>query len=67
MADKVMDWKGTKLMSLASPGLLAAANVGGKQVGVPSTAEAFGLVYNKAVIKAAVYNFYRCLFSVPIT
>ncbi len=29
MADKVMDWKGTKLMSLASPGLLAAANVGG--------------------------------------
>jgi raffinose/stachyose/melibiose transport system substrate-binding protein len=48
-----MDWKGTKLMSLASPGLLAAANVGGKQVGVPSTAEAFGLVYNKAVIKAA--------------
>jgi raffinose/stachyose/melibiose transport system substrate-binding protein len=53
MADKVMDWKGTKLMSLASPGLLAAANVGGKQVGVPSTAEAFGLVYNKSVIKAA--------------
>ena len=53
MADKVMDWKGTKLMSLASPGLLAAANVAGKQVGVPSTAEAFGLVYNKAVIKAA--------------
>jgi raffinose/stachyose/melibiose transport system substrate-binding protein len=53
MADKVMDWKGTKLMSLASPGLLAAANVNGKQVGVPSTAEAFGLVYNKAVIKAA--------------
>ena len=53
MADKVMDWKGTKLMSLASPGLLAAANVGGKQVGVPSTAEAFGLVYNKSVVKAA--------------
>jgi raffinose/stachyose/melibiose transport system substrate-binding protein len=53
MADKVMDWKGTKLMSLASPGLLAAANVGGRQVGLPSTAEAFGLVYNKAVIKAA--------------
>ena len=53
MADKVMDWKGTKLMKLASPGLLAAANIGGKQVGVPSTAEAFGLVYNKSVVKAA--------------
>jgi raffinose/stachyose/melibiose transport system substrate-binding protein len=53
MADKVMDWKGTKLMSLASPGLLAAANIGGKQVGLPSTAEAFGLVYNKSVIKAS--------------
>ena len=53
MADKVMDWKGTKLMSLASPGLLAAANVGGRQVGLPSTAEAFGLVYNKSVIKDA--------------
>ena len=53
MADKVMDWKGTKLVKLVSPGLLAAANVGGKQVGVPSTAEAFGLLYNKKVIKAA--------------
>ena len=53
MADKVMDWKGTKLVKLVSPGLLAAANVGGKQVGVPSTAEAFGLLYNKKVIKDA--------------
>jgi raffinose/stachyose/melibiose transport system substrate-binding protein len=53
MADKLMDWKGTKLAKLASQGLLAAANVGGHQVGVPSTAEAFGLVYNKAVLKAA--------------
>ena len=53
MADKIMDWKGTKLVKLASPGLLAAANIGGKQVGVPSTAEAFGLLYNKKVIKAA--------------
>ena len=53
MADKVMDWKGTKLVKLVSPGLLAAANVAGKQVGVPSTAEAFGLLYNKKVIKAA--------------
>jgi raffinose/stachyose/melibiose transport system substrate-binding protein len=53
MADKIMDWKGTKLVKLASQGLLAAANIGGKQVGVPSTAEAFGLLYNKKVIKAA--------------
>ena len=53
MADKVMDWKGTKLVSLVSPGLLAAANVGGKQVGVPSTAEAFGLLYNKKVLADA--------------
>ena len=53
MADKVMDWKGTKLVKLVSPGLLEAAKVGGKQVGVPSTAEAFGLLYNKKVIKAA--------------
>ena len=56
MADKVMDWKGTKLASLASPGLLAAGNVGGKQVGVPSTAEAFGLLYNKKVLDAAGIN-----------
>jgi len=53
MADKVMDWKGTQLVKLVSPGLLAAANVGGKQVGVPSTAEAFGLLYNKKVLSAA--------------
>jgi raffinose/stachyose/melibiose transport system substrate-binding protein len=56
MADKVMDWKGTKLVKLVSPGLLAAANVGGKQVGVPSTAEAFGLLYNKKVLDAAGIN-----------
>ena len=53
MADKVMDWKGTKLAKLAPSGLLAAANIGGKQVGVPSTAEAFGLLYNKKVLDAA--------------
>ena len=53
MANKIMDWKGTKLAKLSSPGLLAAANIGGKQVGVPSTAEAFGLLYNKKVLKAA--------------
>jgi raffinose/stachyose/melibiose transport system substrate-binding protein len=53
MADKVMDWKGQRLTKLAPKGLLAAANVGGKQVGVPSTAEAFGLLYNKKVLDAA--------------
>jgi raffinose/stachyose/melibiose transport system substrate-binding protein len=53
MADKVMDLKTTKLAKLASPELLSAANIGGKQVGLPSTAEAFGLLYNKKVIKAA--------------
>jgi raffinose/stachyose/melibiose transport system substrate-binding protein len=53
MADKVIDWKGTTLAKLAPSGLLAAANIGGKQVGVPSTAEAFGLLYNKSVLDAA--------------
>jgi raffinose/stachyose/melibiose transport system substrate-binding protein len=53
MAKRVMDWKGTKLASLAPKGLLAAANVGGKQVGVPSTVEAFGLLYNKSVLAKA--------------
>jgi raffinose/stachyose/melibiose transport system substrate-binding protein len=53
MADKVMDWKGTKLVGLVSKDLLTAANIGGKQVGVPSTAEAFGLLYNKEVLAKA--------------
>jgi raffinose/stachyose/melibiose transport system substrate-binding protein len=53
MADKVMDWKGSKLASLVSPSLLAAATIGGKIVGVPSTAEAFGLLYNKKVLDKA--------------
>jgi raffinose/stachyose/melibiose transport system substrate-binding protein len=53
MADKVMDWSGQRLTTLAPKGLLAAAKVGGKQVGVPSTAEAFGLLYNKKVLDAA--------------
>ena len=53
MADKVMDWKGSKLAGLVSKDLLAAANIGGKQVGVPSTAEAFGLLYNKKVLDKA--------------
>jgi len=53
MADKVIDWKGSRLAQLTPKGLLAAANVSGKQVGVPSTAEAFGLLYNKKVLDAA--------------
>ena len=53
MADKVMDWKGTKLVKLVSPSLLDAATINKKIVGVPSTAEAFGLLYNKKVITAA--------------
>jgi raffinose/stachyose/melibiose transport system substrate-binding protein len=53
MADKVMDWKGSKLAKLVSPSLLEAATVGGKLVGVPSTAEAFGLLYNKTVLDKA--------------
>jgi raffinose/stachyose/melibiose transport system substrate-binding protein len=53
MAKRVMDWKGTKLASLAPKDLLTAANIGGKQVGVPSTVEAFGLLYNKKVLDAA--------------
>jgi raffinose/stachyose/melibiose transport system substrate-binding protein len=53
MADKVMNWNGQRLAKLAPKGLLAAANIGGKQVGVPSTAEAFGLLYNKKVLDAA--------------
>jgi raffinose/stachyose/melibiose transport system substrate-binding protein len=57
MAKRVMDWNSTpagkNLVSLVSPDLLIAGNVGGKQVGVPSTAEAFGLLYNKAVLDKA--------------
>ena len=56
MADKVMDWKGQPLAKLVSPNLLAAANVNGKQVGIPSTAEAFGLLYNKSVLDKAGIN-----------
>ena len=53
MAKRVMDWKGTKLAAAAPKDLLTAANIGGKQVGVPSTVEAFGLLYNKKVLDAA--------------
>jgi raffinose/stachyose/melibiose transport system substrate-binding protein len=53
MADKVMDWTGQPLAELAAPGTLDVANIDGKQVGIPVTAEAFGLLYNKAVLDAA--------------
>lgn len=53
MADKVMDLKTTRIARLVSKDLLATANIGGRQVGVPSTAEAFGLLYNKKVLADA--------------
>ena len=53
MAPRVMDWTGTDLAELAAPGSLDGANIGGKQVGIPVTAEAFGLLYNKAVLDEA--------------
>jgi raffinose/stachyose/melibiose transport system substrate-binding protein len=53
MAKRVMDWKGTKLAAAAPKDLLAAATIGGKLVGVPSTVEAFGLLYNKKVLDKA--------------
>ena len=53
MANKLMDFKGTALAKLVPSSLLSAATIGGKVVGVPSTAEAFGLIYNKKVLTAA--------------
>lgn len=53
MADKVMDWTGQPLADLAAEGTLDVANIDGKQVGIPVTAEAFGLLYNKAVLDKA--------------
>lgn len=54
MQDKLMDFNETDLVgAVADPGLLTAANKGGKQIGIPVTAEAFGLLYNKAVLDAA--------------
>ncbi len=53
LADKVIDWTGQPLAELAAPGTLDVANIDGKQVGIPVTAEAFGLLYNKAVLDAA--------------
>ena len=56
MADKVMDWTGSKLAKLVPSSLLEAGKVGKKQAGVPSTVEAFGLVYNKKVLDKAGVN-----------
>jgi raffinose/stachyose/melibiose transport system substrate-binding protein len=56
MADKVLDLKTTKLARLVSKSLLATANINGRQVGVPSTAEAFGLLYNKKVLDKVGIN-----------
>jgi raffinose/stachyose/melibiose transport system substrate-binding protein len=56
MADKVLDLKTTKLARLVSKSLLASGNVNGRQVGVPSTAEAFGLLYNKKVLDKVGIN-----------
>ncbi|HLP23714.1 MAG TPA: ABC transporter substrate-binding protein [Microbacteriaceae bacterium] len=53
MADKVMDWKGQALTDLAAEGTLDVANINGKQVGLPVTAEAFGLIYNEDVLSKA--------------
>ena len=53
MAPRVMDWTGKPLAELAAPGTLDVANIDGKQVGIPVTAEAFGLLYNGAVLENA--------------
>jgi raffinose/stachyose/melibiose transport system substrate-binding protein len=53
LADKVIDWTGQPLAELAADGTLDVANIDGKQAGIPITAEAFGLLYNKAVLDAA--------------
>ena len=53
MADRVLDWTGQPLADLAADGTLDVANIDGKQVGIPITAEAFGLLYNKAILDAA--------------
>lgn len=53
MAERVMDWSGTELAGLAADGTLANATFDGKVAGIPVTAEAFGLLYNKAVLDEA--------------
>ena len=53
MAPRVMDWTGTALAGLAADGTLDTATIDGKITGIPSTVEAFGLLYNKAVLDEA--------------
>lgn len=53
MAPRVLDWSGDPLAELAADGTLDVATIDGKVVGLPITAEAFGLLYNKAVLDAA--------------
>jgi raffinose/stachyose/melibiose transport system substrate-binding protein len=53
IASKVMDLTNTPLAKQVPPSLMSAATVGGKIVGVPSTVEAYGLIYNKKVLEAA--------------
>jgi len=53
MADKVMNWDTTPLAKLVPANLKTAATIGGHLKGVPSTVEAFGLLYNKTVLDAA--------------
>ena len=50
---RVMDWTGTKLAKLVPSSLLEGAKYSGILAGVPSTVEAFGLLYNKAVLDKA--------------
>jgi raffinose/stachyose/melibiose transport system substrate-binding protein len=53
MAPRVMDWAGNPLAALAAEGTLDTATIDGKIVGIPSTVEAFGLLYNKDVLDEA--------------
>lgn len=53
MAPRVLDWSGQPLADLAAEGTLDVATIDGKIAGIPITAEAFGLLYNKAVLDAA--------------
>ena len=52
-SERVMNWSGTKLAKLVPSSLLEGAKYNGILAGVPSTVEAFGLLYNKAVLDKA--------------
>lgn len=53
MAKRVMDLTNTDLAKQVPSSLMSAATIGGKILGVPSTVEAYGLIYNKKVLEAA--------------